>query len=55
MHKHECAALQKWAQSAPSSDFAIPSEAVRFLGRVAWTQKKKGLESVWVRAKHAAS
>ena len=49
MHKFECTALQKWASAAPSSELAIPSEAVRCLGRIAWTQQKKGLESIWVR------
>jgi hypothetical protein len=49
IHKPECTALQKWASSAPSSDLAIPTEAVRCLGRIVWMQQKKGLESAWVR------
>jgi SET and MYND domain-containing protein len=48
MHKSECTALQKWASSAPSSELAVPSEAVRCLGRIMWTQKRKGLGSAWV-------
>ncbi|KIM76188.1 hypothetical protein PILCRDRAFT_78079 [Piloderma croceum F 1598] len=49
MHKFECTAIQNWASTAPSSELAIPSEAVRCLGRIAWTQRKKGLGSAWSR------
>jgi SET and MYND domain-containing protein len=49
MHKFECTAIQKWASSAPSSELAIPSEAVRCLGRIAWIQRTTGPESTWVR------
>lgn len=49
MHKLECAALQKWASSAPSPELGIPSEAVRCLGRLTWMKQKKGVENSWVR------
>ncbi|KAM6501854.1 SET domain containing protein [Amanita muscaria] len=45
MHKLECVALQSWAKTAPSAEVAIPSDAVRCLGRVLWRQKKSGGES----------
>ncbi|KAI1798145.1 SET domain-containing protein [Ganoderma leucocontextum] len=48
-HKRECAALQKWAASAPSSDVSIPSEPVRCLGRILWGSQKEGLDSVWAK------
>ncbi|KAH9940697.1 SET domain-containing protein [Amylocystis lapponica] len=49
LHKSECAALQRWAAEAPSPDLAIPSDAVRCLGRMLWTRRKEGLDSVWAR------
>jgi hypothetical protein len=52
MHKFECTAIQNWASTAPSTELAIPSEAVRCLGRIAWTQRTKGLGSAWVCDNH---
>lgn len=48
IHKNECAALQRWASSAPSSEVSVPSDAVRCLGRILWVSKQEGLDSVWV-------
>ncbi|KAJ7190687.1 hypothetical protein GGX14DRAFT_603642 [Mycena pura] len=39
VHKHECAALQR---IAASGDSAIPSDAIRCLGRIMWKSQKKG-------------
>lgn len=47
-HKHECLALQEWAKAAPSPDLALPSDAVRCLGRLMWNRQKKGSNSGWV-------
>ncbi|KZT10501.1 SET domain-containing protein [Laetiporus sulphureus 93-53] len=49
VHKHECDAIQKWAQAAPSSDAAIPGDGVRCLGRILWSQQKEGLDSAWTK------
>lgn len=40
--------MQKWAAAAPSTDVAIPSDAVRCIGRMLWNMQKKGLDSAWV-------
>ena len=48
MHKSECTALQSWAKAAPSLGVAIPSDAVRCLGRILWTKKKSGGRSTFV-------
>ena len=47
-HKRECSSLQEWAKAAPSADLALPSDAVRCLGRLLWTRQKKGSTSKWV-------
>ncbi|TDL19586.1 SET domain-containing protein [Rickenella mellea] len=50
VHKYECTAISHWKESAPKSNdlsIAIPSEAVRSLGRVLWTRKAEGSNSVW--------
>ncbi|TFK41651.1 hypothetical protein BDQ12DRAFT_733136 [Crucibulum laeve] len=54
MHKHECPALKRWAAAAPSSSdasssVAVPSDAVRCLGRILWRKQKLGHESIWTR------
>ncbi|KAG6910722.1 hypothetical protein DXG01_008253 [Tephrocybe rancida] len=48
-HKRECSALQEWSKAAPSADLAVPSDAVRCLGRLMWTRQKKGLDSNWTK------
>jgi hypothetical protein len=48
LHKRECPALQKWADAAPSPELAVPSEAIRGLGRILWMSRKLGNESTWV-------
>ncbi|OBZ77393.1 N-lysine methyltransferase SMYD2 [Grifola frondosa] len=45
IHKLECDALQKWALNAPSHDVSVPSDAVRCLGRILWSEQKEGLGS----------
>ncbi|KAH7907614.1 hypothetical protein BJ138DRAFT_1159733 [Hygrophoropsis aurantiaca] len=47
LHKSECSALQRWAKNAPSEDLAIPSDAIRCLGRILWKRKKRGFDSPW--------
>lgn len=47
-HKSECKALQRWAETAPSSELGTPNDAVRCLGRILWRMKSKGLDSGWV-------
>ncbi|KAF8632794.1 hypothetical protein AX15_001693 [Amanita polypyramis BW_CC] len=47
LHKQECIALQSWAKAAPSPEVAIPSDAVRCLGRILWRRKKSGNQSVF--------
>ncbi|EMD31905.1 hypothetical protein CERSUDRAFT_119222 [Gelatoporia subvermispora B] len=47
IHKDECIAIQRWASSAPSPDVAIPSDAIRCLGRILLTQQHRGLDSIW--------
>ncbi|KDQ60288.1 hypothetical protein JAAARDRAFT_191683 [Jaapia argillacea MUCL 33604] len=49
MHKHECSALQKWAKSAPNEDVAIPSDAIRAMGRMLTRKKVEGLDSIWAK------
>ncbi|KAL6299437.1 hypothetical protein BKA93DRAFT_742312 [Sparassis latifolia] len=49
LHKNECIALQRWATSAPSPELAIPSDAIRCLGRILWSAQKEGLDSLWTR------
>ncbi|PCH45077.1 SET domain-containing protein [Wolfiporia cocos MD-104 SS10] len=49
LHKHECSALQRWASSAPSSDVSVPSDAIRCIARILWTQQKEGFDSAWTR------
>ncbi|EIW77268.1 SET domain-containing protein [Coniophora puteana RWD-64-598 SS2] len=49
LHKHECGALQNWAKAAPSADLAVPSDAVRCMGRALRDRQKKGPESAWVK------
>ncbi|KAK7683554.1 hypothetical protein QCA50_013389 [Cerrena zonata] len=49
MHKLECNALQRWEVDAPSPELALPSDAVRCIGRVLWGIQKFGLESIWTR------
>ncbi|KAF9819678.1 hypothetical protein IEO21_01943 [Rhodonia placenta] len=46
-HKNECSALQKWASTAPSQDVSIPSDVIRCLGRILWTQCEKGSSDHW--------
>ncbi|KAJ7487905.1 hypothetical protein FB451DRAFT_729135 [Mycena latifolia] len=46
LHKHECAALQR---IAASGDNAIPSDAIRCLGRIMWKRQKQGPTSPWTR------
>ncbi|KAG6811187.1 hypothetical protein H0H92_008627 [Tricholoma furcatifolium] len=48
-HKRECSALQEWSKAAPSPDLAVPSDAVRCLGRLMWTRQKKGFDSNWAK------
>lgn len=48
LHKRECVSLQEWSKQAPSTELAIPSDAVRCLGRMLWKKRKRGLDSVWV-------
>ena len=63
MHKRECSAIVRWAESVPppsssassSSDStaasvasSIPSDAIRCLARVVWTRRLAGNESVLV-------
>lgn len=48
LHKRECPALQKWADAAPSPEVAVPSEAIRGLGRILWMTRKLGHENPWV-------
>ncbi|KAF8628054.1 hypothetical protein AX17_006058 [Amanita inopinata Kibby_2008] len=45
-HKQECIALQSWAKAAPSPETAVPSDAVRCLGRILWKKQKRGEKSV---------
>ncbi|KIJ09962.1 hypothetical protein PAXINDRAFT_138618 [Paxillus involutus ATCC 200175] len=47
LHKRECSALQKWAKAAPSDALAVPSDAVRCLGRILRQIKSRGLDSDW--------
>ncbi|KAF9226289.1 SET domain-containing protein [Gyrodon lividus] len=47
LHKRECNALQKWAKAAPSAALAVPTDAVRCLGRILWQIKSRGLDSDW--------
>ncbi|KIK95837.1 hypothetical protein PAXRUDRAFT_826610 [Paxillus rubicundulus Ve08.2h10] len=47
LHKRECSALQTWAKAAPSDALAVPSDAVRCLGRILRQIKSKGLDSDW--------
>ncbi|EGO03364.1 hypothetical protein SERLA73DRAFT_174827 [Serpula lacrymans var. lacrymans S7.3] len=49
LHKLECSALKKWSSSAPSPDVAIPSDAVRCLGRILWKRRAEGPESIWAK------
>ncbi|KIJ63125.1 hypothetical protein HYDPIDRAFT_182437 [Hydnomerulius pinastri MD-312] len=49
LHKRECSALRRWAKKAPSDDLAIPSDAVRCLGRILWQINSKGHNSDWAR------
>ncbi|KAG6860720.1 hypothetical protein C0995_008163 [Termitomyces sp. Mi166 len=49
LHKRECSALQEWVKAAPSPDLALPSDAVRCLGRLMWTRQKKGSSSRWTK------
>ncbi|ESK87070.1 n-lysine methyltransferase smyd2-like [Moniliophthora roreri MCA 2997] len=65
IHKHECAALQRWFKAAsaagPSpeeantSDDAVehvvrpPSDAIRCMARILWKKQKKGFNSVWAK------
>ncbi|KAI9453061.1 SET domain-containing protein [Russula earlei] len=49
LHRKECAAMQRWAAGAPSSDVAVPAEPIRCLGRMLWGKRKRGLNSVWTR------
>ncbi|KAI0795428.1 SET domain-containing protein [Abortiporus biennis] len=49
LHKFECSALQKWAKEAPSRGLAIPSDAVRCIGRMLWMAQKEGLDSIFTR------
>ncbi|KAJ7129082.1 hypothetical protein C8R46DRAFT_925638 [Mycena filopes] len=46
LHKHECAALQR---IAASGETALPSDAVRCLGRILWGRRRAGATSVWTR------
>ncbi|KAJ6476933.1 hypothetical protein C8R45DRAFT_833764 [Mycena sanguinolenta] len=46
LHKHECAALQRIAESGETS---VPSEAIRCLGRIMWKRQKQGPSSAWTR------
>ena len=48
LHKHECAALKRWKEDAPSSGVYVPSDAVRCLGRIAWSLQKEGKDGAWV-------
>ena len=57
LHKHECSALQSWADWAPrgvskgegkETAMSVPSDAIRSLGRILWKSKKKGHENIWV-------
>lgn len=56
-HKAECAALQHWAATAPSPDVSVPNDAVRCIGRILWSLRKKGTNSKWVSkiARHTMS
>ena len=47
IHKYECKALQRWAESAPENA-KIPSDALRALGRMLWGFRQHGLDSKWV-------
>ncbi|EKM56908.1 uncharacterized protein PHACADRAFT_208075 [Phanerochaete carnosa HHB-10118-sp] len=49
VHKMECQALQRWADAAPSEDVAVPSDAVRCLGRMLWSMQRKGFDSQWTK------
>ncbi|KAF8224935.1 hypothetical protein L208DRAFT_1461406 [Tricholoma matsutake] len=49
LHKRECVSLQEWSKQAPSTELAIPSDAVRCLGRMLWKKQKRGLDSVWAK------
>ncbi|KAH7882473.1 hypothetical protein F5I97DRAFT_1816839 [Phlebopus sp. FC_14] len=49
LHKMECAALQRWAEAAPSDDLSVPSDAVRCLGRILWQTNLQGVDSTWSR------
>ncbi|KAF8671556.1 hypothetical protein AX14_005678 [Amanita brunnescens Koide BX004] len=50
MHKYECTALQAWARAAPSAQVAIPSDAVRCLGRMLWRKRKSDTQGVIIDA-----
>ncbi|KAG6379628.1 hypothetical protein JVT61DRAFT_10144 [Boletus reticuloceps] len=47
LHKHECKALKRWAETAPSAALGVPNDAVRCLGRILWQMKSNGLNSGW--------
>lgn len=55
LHKPECAAIQRWAAAAPAPELAIPSDAIRCLGRVLWAWQKKGQESQLVSSQFSGS
>ncbi|KAJ7041558.1 hypothetical protein C8F04DRAFT_1031308 [Mycena alexandri] len=46
LHKHECAALER---IAASGETALPSDAIRCLGRILWGRRRAGVASVWTR------